>query len=535
MSYFRPQFLSLTAYLFFGTLILLFPGVAFGMQVTPEPLAPSTINEGESITIWYTVSGIYGAQVQCLLTNSGGGFENVTYKIGDPRIIRTYSPLVNTVYSADCSGDTGSLAVTVIPRVRAGAPVVTIAADNTSITYGSSTTIRYTIPNNDAVRCLGTGGTMNWEGQDLAPMSSSVVVSPSDTIEFRIECWNADLVSSGVKPVTINVSGTPSRQPTIYFSEQVVQPGGMTILTWKAGDPTDTYCIATPNGYPGWTGEIASAGSMEVTPSETTNFSILCGVPDFKPERYNTATVTVSYAKPRILSFSSKPDSLSASGEVKLYWMTENVKHCTGSWDPRGEPLAVNGMMGLPVFVSKTMNFTLTCFGFGGDFISSTLTVNVAGTTPGPKPGPGPSPIAPPSPSADSPSLIPCGRNIDNKNTTDIDETKPCTLCHIVLGGQGLISWGLKIMAVIAITVIFAMGVLYILSAGNSGMMETAKGGMIASLIGFAVMLSAYLIVNVVLTILVDTASPDKPFLNLTATQGYFNFACDITSNVNGK
>jgi hypothetical protein len=101
--------------------------------------------------------------------------------------------------------------------------------------------------------------------------------------------------------------------------------------------------------------------------------------------------------------------------------------------------------------------------------------------------------------------------------------------------GQGLLAWGLKIMAIIAITVIFAMGVLYILSAGNSGMMQTAKGGMIAALIGFAVMLSAYLIVNVILTILVDTASPDKPFLNLTATQGYFNFACDITSNVNGK
>ncbi len=137
---------------------------------------------------------------------------------------------------------------------------------------------------------------------------------------------------------------------------------------------------------------------------------------------------------------------------------------------------------------------------------------------------------------ASAASLVPCGLSKDDTTTPlPLDETKPCTLCHIVLGGQGLVAWGLKIMAVIAITVIFAMGVLYILSAGNSGMMETAKGGMIASLIGFAVMLSAYLIVNVVLTILVDTASPDKPFLNLTATQGYFNFACDITSNVNGK
>lgn len=133
-------------------------------------------------------------------------------------------------------------------------------------------------------------------------------------------------------------------------------------------------------------------------------------------------------------------------------------------------------------------------------------------------------------------SIVPCGLSQDDATTPlPLDESKPCTLCHIVLGGQGLVAWGLKIMAIIAITVIFAMGVLYILSAGNSGMMQTAKGGMIAALIGFAVMLSAYLIVNVILTILVDTASPDKPFLNLTATQGYFNFACDITSNVNGK
>jgi hypothetical protein len=143
--------------------------------------------------------------------------------------------------------------------------------------------------------------------------------------------------------------------------------------------------------------------------------------------------------------------------------------------------------------------------------------------------------LLPTSP-ASAASLVPCGLSKDDATTPlPLDESKPCTLCHIVLGGQGLVAWGLKIMAIIAITVIFAMGVLYILSAGNSGMMQTAKGGMIASLIGFAVMLSAYLIVNVILTILVDTASPDKPFLNLTATQGYFNFACDITSNVNGK
>ena len=131
--------------------------------------------------------------------------------------------------------------------------------------------------------------------------------------------------------------------------------------------------------------------------------------------------------------------------------------------------------------------------------------------------------------------LDPCGRNQDDSTTPDIDETKPCTMCHIIIGGQRIIGWGMKIMTVIALTIILAMGVLYIVSAGDQGLMQTAKGGLTAAFVGFAVMLLAWLIVNVVITVLADTASSDKPFANLVSTPGVFNFACDITSNVNGQ
>lgn len=136
---------------------------------------------------------------------------------------------------------------------------------------------------------------------------------------------------------------------------------------------------------------------------------------------------------------------------------------------------------------------------------------------------------------AEAASIVPCGRTANDPDTPTLDESKPCTLCHVVLGAQGLMQWGMNIMTVIAITVIFAMGVLYIVSAGNEGMMQTAKKGMWAALIGFAIMLLAWLIVNIVITILADTESGEKPFLNLVKTQGVFSFSCDLNSKVNGQ
>lgn len=122
--------------------------------------------------------------------------------------------------------------------------------------------------------------------------------------------------------------------------------------------------------------------------------------------------------------------------------------------------------------------------------------------------------------------IVPCGRN-----TGTADEMKPCTACHVILGGQRLINWGTGIMTVIALTVILAMGVLYIVSAGNQGLMQQAKGGLLAALVGFAIMLSAWLIVNIVLTVLVDTGKGAFP--ELTSAPGVFTFTCDRGSNVN--
>lgn len=134
---------------------------------------------------------------------------------------------------------------------------------------------------------------------------------------------------------------------------------------------------------------------------------------------------------------------------------------------------------------------------------------------------------------ASAAGLVPCGRNAGSAS-----EMAPCTLCHVVLGADGVIKWLMKIMTIIAVTVIFAMGVLYIISTGDQGMMEKAKEGIKAALVGFTIMLLAWLIVNVILTVLVNKTAnpnnPNNPFPGLMKVNT-FEFSCDAKSNANVK
>lgn len=119
-------------------------------------------------------------------------------------------------------------------------------------------------------------------------------------------------------------------------------------------------------------------------------------------------------------------------------------------------------------------------------------------------------------------ALVACG--LSNGTAA---EMAPCTLCHLIKLGADVIAWIMQIMTIVAVAAIFAMGILYIVSAGNQSMMQKAKGGIWAALIGFALVLSAWLIVNLVLTLLADNAS--GPLANFQQT-GTFSFTCDASS-----
>lgn len=112
--------------------------------------------------------------------------------------------------------------------------------------------------------------------------------------------------------------------------------------------------------------------------------------------------------------------------------------------------------------------------------------------------------------------LVPCGTSAN---------PEPCTICHIAVMGNGIIAYALRIMTYVGIAVIVAMAILYIVSTGDEGMMKTAKSGIVAALIGFAILLGAWLIINTTLRILSAENIP-----GLTITSSGFGFTCDTTS-----
>lgn len=130
---------------------------------------------------------------------------------------------------------------------------------------------------------------------------------------------------------------------------------------------------------------------------------------------------------------------------------------------------------------------------------------------------------------ADTPAsgFVPCGGppGSDDPATTDSDESSICTICHIIVMAKRVVDWAFKVITFFAIAIIVAMGILYIVSTGDEKLISTAKGGIKATLYGFALLLLAWLIVNVILYIAAKNLS------ELGAqTDSWFEFKCSTQS-----
>ncbi len=92
--------------------------------------------------------------------------------------------------------------------------------------------------------------------------------------------------------------------------------------------------------------------------------------------------------------------------------------------------------------------------------------------------------------------IVPCGNGTDKSNA--------CTLCDLIVGINNVISFGMEILISVAAVSIFIAGVMYIIASGNEQMTTTAKSFLSASLIGFTIVLSAWLMVNIVMWVLAN-------------------------------
>ncbi|HLN18991.1 MAG TPA: pilin [Patescibacteria group bacterium] len=112
--------------------------------------------------------------------------------------------------------------------------------------------------------------------------------------------------------------------------------------------------------------------------------------------------------------------------------------------------------------------------------------------------------------------IVPCG---NSENDT------PCTTCHLIKGISNLVNYGKNILIGVAIVGIVIAGIIYMMSSGSESMITTAKNCFKASLVGFAITIAAWLIVNTVLFWILPAKS------NLGVGVIWYSFDCDTTSS----
>ncbi len=130
--------------------------------------------------------------------------------------------------------------------------------------------------------------------------------------------------------------------------------------------------------------------------------------------------------------------------------------------------------------------------------------------------------------------LVPCGRTCDDPSTEN-DETKICTLCHLLLLIQNITDWIFMVMTYIAFAVLVAMGILYIVSTGKPQLTGMAKSGIWAALVGFAIVLLGWVAINVILMVLADGALGSDTASFAFKTNGkWFEYNCDTQTRYTG-
>lgn len=122
---------------------------------------------------------------------------------------------------------------------------------------------------------------------------------------------------------------------------------------------------------------------------------------------------------------------------------------------------------------------------------------------------------------ANSAGLVPCG----------LGASDPCTLCHLIVGIKGLIDWGMKIIVTLSLTGITIAGIMYIISSGDTELTKRAKTFITSIVIGFALMLGAWLIINTVLFLFSAKKGADDTYSLGLESKNWYTFSCSTTSS----
>ncbi len=116
--------------------------------------------------------------------------------------------------------------------------------------------------------------------------------------------------------------------------------------------------------------------------------------------------------------------------------------------------------------------------------------------------------------------LVPCGHD------------RPCTTCDLIVGIKGVIDFLTRLMVFVGLFVITIAGVIWIVSAGDSGLISKAKSAIKNVLIGIVVVLTAWLVIVFIMGALSADDIEDKHGGVSLTKKSAWSFECSTESNL---
>ncbi len=221
-------------------------------------------------------------------------------------------------------------------------PTAALVANPTSVISGGASTLTWS--STYSTSCAGT----NFSTSNAT--SGNLVVNPTATTVYGVDCTNGTLHATS--SATVTVTGTPTA--SLGANPTSIVAGQSSTLTWSSTNAST--CTGT-----NFSTANAVSGSVAVTPSVTTTYSVNCG------GATASATVTVTPPAPTA-SLSANPASIVSGGQSVLTWSSTNASSCAGTGFATGN--AISGTANVTPTVTTT--YSVNC---GGAVATASVTV----------------------------------------------------------------------------------------------------------------------------------------------------------------
>lgn len=306
--------------------------------------SPPTISMGETCTLtWQT------ANASTVTINNGIGNVglNGTHQV---------TPGQTTTYELTAVGPGGATMAETIVTVTYLPPRIQFAAHPASIFPGATATLSWSSEYADA--CVIEPGI------GLVELSGSINVSPAQTTIYTLAATGPGGTVTVEAPVAVTV---PSPILSLSAVPQTITAGQSAILTWNSAN-ADTLWLE-----PGL-GAVAPSGSLSVSPTQTTTYTITGSGPGGTTLEQTTVSVT---DPPPTVIFSADPPAIQAGQGTTLSWSTTYAQ--TVEIDQNIGTVDLSGTR--TISPGQTTTYTLTATGPGG---TTTTQINVTVSYPPP-------------------------------------------------------------------------------------------------------------------------------------------------------